>query len=137
MGGPKRLNKLSNAPDLSKFYNEAGLSAAKKKKKNITGTPGEKEVKTDPFVFVESNIKDQVTKVERGPPRWRHFLNLIQQMRSQKDAPVDTMGCTMLAKRLVDSDVSLFYSFFHTTMKTERLQISNFSRTCPLRSDQR
>ncbi len=44
----------------------------------------------------------------REPPRWRETLRAIEKMRAARDAPVDTMGCTMLADRSASPPVRRF-----------------------------
>ena len=37
------------------------------------------------------------TRTNAAPKRWQYFYDMITKMRAKKDAPVDTMGCHMLA----------------------------------------
>lgn len=37
------------------------------------------------------------TKRAAAPKKWKYFYDMIAKMRAKKDAPVDTMGCHMLA----------------------------------------
>lgn len=41
-------------------------------------------------------------------PLWKKHLENIKQMRSSGDAPVDSMGCHMLADKLADPKVFLY-----------------------------
>ncbi|VDK47406.1 unnamed protein product [Gongylonema pulchrum] len=45
-------------------------------------------------------------------PAWKRHLENIRQMRSGRDAPVDSMGCHMLADKLADPKVSALFLGF-------------------------
>lgn len=56
-------------------------------------------------------VKTTNSVVVEGEERrdlWEIHLDNIRQMRSSKDAPVDTMGCHMLADKLADPKVIVY-----------------------------
>lgn len=83
---------------------KANLSSNESIKDNITSVKVESDVKEDQIVIDQDVVKTskKIAKTSRStddkfvkwePRNWREQLTNIEAMRSQRDAPVDTMGC--------------------------------------------
>jgi hypothetical protein len=70
-------------------------------------------VKQEPISHCEENLPE-IKRVKWEPAEWEEVLERIKQMRMDKSAPVDTMGCDALTS--LDEKLSpqvLFYDFIN------------------------
>jgi hypothetical protein len=76
------------------------------------------EVKSEPNILEEPQRK----KGKWEPPNWLKQLERIREMRSDQNAPVDTMGCDALSS--LDPNVSeKVFIFFRKLNKTKMLYL--------------
>ncbi|EGD83117.1 hypothetical protein PTSG_12076 [Salpingoeca rosetta] len=60
-------------------------------------------------VEAEEDEEAEKERLRRAPPNWETVYNNIKTMRSKRDAPVDTMGCEVLADPSADGPTQRFH----------------------------
>lgn len=80
--------------ELNKELNEEPVKQAKKRSSHEENV---KEIKIEPKIKIKKDASDDSTSSEKQvkwePKNWRKLLANIREMRKEKTAPVDTMGC--------------------------------------------
>jgi hypothetical protein len=69
-------------------------------------------VKLEPIQHYEEN-QPEIKKAKWEPAEWKEVLNRIKQMRMDKSAPVDTMGCDALSSLDENLTPQVLYNFMN------------------------
>ena len=120
---PGQISKSDNKQrKLSAFFTSATKKHDENPKDEIDKGEAELKLEFEQESAIKSTPRPKTSKAvlkSKEPPNWREVWNLIeevfrlysfftlQQMRIETKAPVDTMGCHMLADKTVDEKVML------------------------------
>ena len=63
------------------------------------------DTKSEFSVYDQQNYQASVKREKWEPPDWRKQLENINEMRKNRDAPVDTMGCDVISDALASPQV--------------------------------
>ena len=112
--------RLTRSKVFSKMIVSESTKPTKTPKLNLSKLSKRKHVD----IKIESESKqpdhDMVSVVKREkwePPSWRPQLENIYEMRKNRDAPVDTMGCDVISDVQAAPEVCIKYTHLHVELE--------------------
>ncbi|XP_055300091.1 endonuclease III-like protein 1 [Sitodiplosis mosellana] len=98
--------------EIKKEPNDDQLPPKGAKKRSSGGTKAD-NIKSEPKVKTESGVSDDSASPEKQvkwePNNWRELLANIREMRKERTAPVDTMGCEKCHDEYSDEKTKRFH----------------------------